>query len=172
MERKSVRNGFLVFAAFALMFAPVFATTLVSSAAAPKTLHVHGIWSLSSFNSTVLKTVGNIQYGAGVGVGPLTGGIHGSTAGTYLTRYNMKTQVILFTVSIVCTCTVDGRSGTLWISGTNGIDHNASDPNGKTTANLAIVGAQGGLKGITGTGRFVTTTSSNDMNYTMTVTLP
>src|ERR1700732_4192659 len=97
MERKSIRNGFLLFAAFTLMLAPAFGTAGVSTGATPTTLHIHGVWALTSFNSTVLKTVGNIQYGAGSGTGPITGGMHGFNAATLLTRFNMKTGVILFT---------------------------------------------------------------------------
>ena len=127
---------------------------------------------VTALNSTVLYTQGNIQYGAGSGIGPFTGGIHGAhSEGEFLTSYNMKTGVILFTGQIHCVCTIQGKSGGLWISMIHGIDVNANDPNGKTTAEFVIVGASGGLKGTTGRGPMVTTTSSNDMNFTMTIKL-
>jgi hypothetical protein len=172
IERKMIRTTFLVSAAFILMLAPTFATAAASSASTPETVHVHGIWALTQFNSTVLKTIGNIQYGAGSGTGPITGGMKGFNAATLLTRYNMKTQVIQFTGQIFCKCKIDGLTGQIWISVTHGIDRNASDPNGKTTGDLTVVGASGELKGTTGQGSFVTTTSSADMNYTMTLNVP
>lgn len=52
---------------------------------------------------------------------------------------------------------------------TNGIDVNASNPNGKTTATFTITEASGGLKGLYGSGKMKTTTSSDDMNFTMLV---
>jgi hypothetical protein len=84
----------------------------------------------------------------------------------------LQTGRITFTGQIHCYCTIDGLSGNLWISMIHGIDVNANNPNGKTTAEFVIVGAGQGLAGATGSGPMVTTTQSNYMNYTMSVTLP
>jgi Protein of unknown function (DUF3224) len=163
-------SAVLLASVFLLTLAPAALTATASSGTSASTIKVHGIWTLTSFNSTVLKTVHHVQYGAGVGVGFITGGIHGSSVGEYLTEYYEKTGIILFTGQIQCTCTIQGHHGQLWISFFHGIDHNANNPNGKTTAEYVIVGASGGLAGTTGHGPMVTTTSSDDMNFTMWIT--
>lgn len=171
-RRKKVLTGILVAAATMLLIIVPNVFASASSGSAGTRIEVKGIWELTSFNSTTFYTQNGIQYGAGVGIGPFLGGIHGANSqGEYLTAYNLATQVITFTGQIHCICTIDGRTGNLWISMINGIDRNASNPNGKTTAEFVIVGASGGLKGTTGYGPMVTTTSSNDMNYTMFIHL-
>ena len=168
-QNSKVISALLLATTFLLALGPS-AVAASASTGSSSTVKITGIWSLTSFNSTVLSTQGNIQYGAGVGVGPITGQMHGSSQGEYLTAYNMKTQVILFTGQIHCICTIFGKTGSVWISMIHGIDHNASDPNGKTTAEFVISSASGGLKGLKGHGPMVTTTSSDDMNFTLWIT--
>jgi len=164
--------GLVVASVFLLALAPATTSFAATNAPQSSTFKVQGIWTVYYLNSTVFKTIGNWQYGAGWGPGKITGGIHGANAfGTFLTAFNTKTGVILFTGQIVCQCTIHGKSGTLWITMIHGIDHNANNPNGKTTAELVITNASGGLAGTTGHGPMRTTTSSDDMNYTMWVTL-
>ena len=161
---------------YALLAASTFLLALVplaigSSAATNSSglTKIHGIWTVAYLNSTTLYTQGNVQYGAGSGPGNITGPLHGNAQGVFLTAYNNKTQVITFTGQIVCECTLSGKSGTVWISMTNGVDVNASNPNGKTTATLTITQATDGLKGLYGSGPMKTTTSSDEMNFTMSV---
>jgi hypothetical protein len=143
-----------------------------ASSSSFRTIEVKGIWILTSFHSVTFYTQNGVQYGAGFGTGPMTGGIHGKNSqGEYLTAFHLNTGVIIFTGQIHCVCTIDGKTGDIWISMTNGIDHNANNPNGRTTAEFVIVGASGELAGTTGQGPMVTTTSSNLMNYTMTIHL-
>ncbi len=169
-RRTKMLTGILVAATVLLVIAPnLFAS---ASSGRSSRIVVTGTWQLTSFNSTTFYTQNGIQYGAGWGIGPFLGGIQGANSqGEYLTAYNLATGVITFTGQIHCVCTIAGRTGDFWISMTNGIDQNASDPNGKTTAEFAIVGASGGLAGVTGSGPMVTTTSSNDMNFTMVIHL-
>jgi hypothetical protein len=154
--------------ALLLLLAPSVIGLPISSATVART---SGVWSLPNFNATTLKTSGDHQYIASYGSGPIKGGIVGQTTASLLLDYNTKTNVIIFTGQIECVCTVDGRSGILWIAITNGIDHNASNPNGRTTADLLIVGSSGGLAGTTGQGVENTTTSSPNMDYAMKIHL-
>jgi len=169
-QNTKVISAVLLATTFLLALGPA-ALTASASTGSSSTIKVTGIWSLTTFTSTVLYTKGNIQYGAGIGNGTMTGGVRGDAPGEYLTKLNLKTGVILFTGQIHCVCTIDGKKGNLWISMIHEIDHNANNPNGKTTAEFVIVGASGGLKGTTGHGPMVTTTSSNDMNFTMWINL-
>jgi hypothetical protein len=160
----------------ALLLASTFLLALAPSAigssaytGSSATTTIHGIWTVSNLTSTTLYTKGDWQYGAGSGPGNITGPLHGTAQGEFLTAYNTKTQVILFSGQIVCECSFAGKSGTVWISMTNGIDVNASNPSGRTTADFTITKASGGLTGLYGKGIMRTTTSSDDMNFTMTV---
>ncbi len=158
----------LVTSTFLLALAP----SALGSAAytrSSSTTEIHGIWTVTYLNSTTLYTKGNIQYGVGTGPGFIYGPLHGIAQGEFLTAYNTKTAVILFSGQIVCECTFMGKQGTVWISMNHGIDHNASNPNGKTTAELTITEATGGLTGLYGSGPMKTTTSSDNMNFTMRV---
>jgi Protein of unknown function (DUF3224) len=161
----------LIAATFLLAIGPAALSASAATGATSATIKVSGVWTLTKFHSVVFYTKDGIQYGAGYGTGPITGGIRGSSQGEYLTAFNLKTGVILFTGQIHCECTIDGKTGSLWISMINGVDHNANKPNGKTTAEFVIVGASGQLKGTTGRGPMVTTTSSDDMNFTMLIHL-
>jgi hypothetical protein len=161
-----VTCALLVASTFLLALAPA---AVGSSASSTSLTEIHGVWTVAYLNSTTLYTKGNWQYGAGSGPGNITGTMHGTAQGEFLTAYNTKTQVILFSGQIVCQCTLFGKQGTVWISMTHGIDHNASNPNGKTTATFEITEASGGLKGLYGSGQMKTTTSSDDMNFTMLV---
>jgi hypothetical protein len=164
--------GILIAATFVLALGSTALSASASTGSTSKTIEVKGSWILTSFHSVTFYTKDGIQYGAGYGTGPMTGGIHGKNSqGEYLTAFNLKTGVILFTGQIHCVCTIDGKTGDLWISMINGIDHNAYNPNGKTTADFVIVGASEGLEGTTGHGPMLTTTSSNMMNYTMFIHL-
>jgi hypothetical protein len=155
----------------AALFLLVASPTIISQVQGTQTksIKVTGIFALPHFTSTAIQTIGNIQYGAGSGWGPMTGGMHGDQQTEFLTKYNTQTGVIIFTGQIHCVCTIDGKTGNIWISMTHGIDVNANNANGKTTGDLTIVGASEGLSGVTGSGTFVTTTSSADQNYTMTL---
>jgi hypothetical protein len=169
-----LRNGtkmtyaLLVTSTFLLALAPLAIGSSASTGSASLT-KIHGIWTVPVLNSTTLYTKGNWQYGSGSGPGSITGPLHGTAQGVFLTAYNTKTQIIKFTGQIVCQCSLFGKHGTVWITMTDGIDHNASDPNGKTTATLTITMASGGLKGLYGSGPMKTTTSSDMMNFTMLV---
>lgn len=171
MEMKNgtkVTCALLIASTFLLALAP---SAIGSSAATGSSslTKIHGVWTVAYLSSTTLYTEGNWQYGAGSGPGNITGTMHGTAQGEFLTAYNTNTQVILFSGQIVCQCTLHGKQGTVWISMTNGIDVNASNPNGKTTATFTITEASGGLKGLYGSGKMKTTTSSDDMNFTMLV---
>jgi hypothetical protein len=171
MADKAKMYALIVAAVFLLALAPAALTTNASTGS--RVIEVKGIWTVTGLNSTVLYQKGDIQYGAGSGVGPMTGGIHGPhSQGEFLTKFNLDSGIITFTGQIHCVCTIAGRTGNLWISFIHGIDVNAYNPNGKTTAEFVIVGAGQGLKGVTGYGPMKTTTSSDDMNYTMWITLP
>lgn len=159
----------LVATTFLLTLAPLALGSSAYTGSNSLTVQIHGIWTVAYLNSTTLYTRGNWQYGEGFGPGNITGALHGQAQGEFLTAYNTKTQVILFSGQIVCECTLFGKSGTVWISMNNGIDVNASNPNGKTTATFTITRASGGLKGLYGHGPMRTTTSSDDMNFTMWV---
>jgi Protein of unknown function (DUF3224) len=162
-----VTCALLIASTFLLALAPA---AIVSSASTGSSLtEIHGVWTLAYLNSTTLYTKGNWQYGAGYGPGNITGAMHGNAQGEFLTAYNTKTQVIKFSGQIVCECTLFGKSGTVWIAMIHGIDVNASNPNGKTTATFVITEASGGLKGLYGSGKMKTTTSSDNMNFTMWV---
>jgi len=163
---------------FALLLASTFLLALAPSAIGSSTAYagsstslteIHGSWFLTYLNSTTLYTKGNWQYGSGYGSGFIYGKMHGTSQGEFLTAYNTKTQVILFSGQILCQCTLFGKHGTVWISMNNGKDVNASNPNGKTTATFVITNASGGLKGLYGSGPMKTTTSSDYMNFTMWV---
>ena len=167
-NRTKVISALLLASTFLLALAPsAFASSAYTNSSS--LTKIHGIWTVAYLNSTTIYTQGNWQYGAGSGPGNITGPLHGTAQGVFLTAYNNKTQVIDFTGQIVCQCHYSGKSGTVWISMTNGVDVNASNPNGKTTATLTITNAQGGLKGLYGTGPMKTTTSSDDMNFTLWV---
>jgi hypothetical protein len=155
--------------AFLLLLVPSVNTVIASATVA----RVSGVWTLpgNQFSASTLTTSGNTQYIASYGYGPITGGISGSTTAALLLDFNTNTGVILFTGQIECICTIDGRSGTIWISITNGVDQNGNDPDGFTSGNLVIVGSSGGLSGTTGQGSFTTTTSSSNMDYTMKIHL-
>jgi Protein of unknown function (DUF3224) len=158
----------LLASTFLLALTPsALASSAATGASSLKT--IHGIWTVSNLTSVTLYTQGNWQYGAGYGAGNITGPLHGTSQGEFLTAYNTKTQVIDFTGQIVCQCSYSGKHGTVWISMTNGVDVNASNPNGKTTATFTITKATNGLKGLHGTGPMKTTTSSDDMNFTMSI---
>jgi hypothetical protein len=165
-NRTKVTFALLLASTFLLALAP---SAIGSSAATGSTTEIHGIWTLTYLNSTTLYTKGNWQYGAGSGPGFIYGAMHGTSQGEFLTAYNTKTQVIDFSGQIVCQCTLFGKHGTVWIAMNNGVDVNASNPNGKTTATFMITNASGGLKGLYGTGPMHTTSSSDDMNFTMWV---
>jgi hypothetical protein len=175
-EKKLVRNTKIIYAllvasVFLLALAPAALTSNASTGS--KVIEVKGIWIVNALNSTVLYQKNEVQYGAGWGVGPMTGGIHGAhSQGEFLTKFNLDTGVITFTGQIHCVCTIAGRTGNLWIAFIHGKDVNAYVANGKTTAEFQIVGAGQGLAGVTGYGPMKTTTSSNLMNYTMWITLP
>jgi len=158
----------LAVSTFLLALAPLAIGTSGSTASS-SLAKIHGIWTVEYLNATTLYTQGNWQYGAGTGPGNITGALHGTAQGEFLTAYNTQTQVIIFSGQIVCECSLFGRSGTVWITMTNGIDVNSSNPNGKTTATFTITEASGGLTGLYGTGPMKTTTSSDDMNFTMLV---
>jgi Protein of unknown function (DUF3224) len=171
-DKTKAMSALVVASVFLLALGPATMSSFASTgASSSSTFKVSGIWTLEYLNSTVFQTKGNWQYGGGTGPGKMTGGIHGTADGEFLTAFNMKTGVILFTGQIVCVCTIHGKSGTLWISMIHGIDHNAYNPNGKTTAEFVITEASGALAGTTGHGPMKTTTSSDDMNYTMWITL-
>jgi hypothetical protein len=167
-NKTNVTCALLVASTFLLALAPL---AIGSSAAtgSTSTTEIHGIWTVAYLNSTTLYTKGDWQYGAGSGPGNFTGALHGNAQGEFLTAYNTKTQVILFSGQIVCECTLFGKSGTVWISMIHGIDVNASDPSGKTSATFVITKATGGLAGLYGHGPMRTTTSSDDMNFTLWV---
>jgi len=168
MRNKTRIYALLATSTFLLALTPL-AIGSSASTGSSSLARIHGIWTVAYLNSTTLYTQGNWQYGAGSGPGNIIGPMHGNAQGVFLTAYNTKTQVILFTGQIVCECTLFGKSGTVWISMRNGIDVNASNPNGKTTATFTITEASGGLKGLYGSGPMKTTTDSDDMNFTMTV---
>lgn len=169
-DKTKAMSALLVASVFLLALGPATVSSFAATGSS-STITVSGIWTLDYLNSTTLKTIGNWQYGAGSGPGKFTGGAHGQAFGEFLTAYNTKTAVILFTGQIVCVCTIRGHSGTLWISMIHGIDHNANNPNGKTTAEFIITNSAGGLAGTTGHGPMKTTTSSDDMNFTMWIKL-
>ncbi len=170
MEKRNKTRIYALLAASTFLLA-LASVAIVSSASTGSSslTEIHGVWALNYLNSTTLYTQGNWAYGAGSGPGNITGIMHGNAQGEFLTAYNNKTQVILFSGQIVCECTLFGKSGTVWISMTHGIDVNSSNPNGKTTATFRITEASGGLKGLYGSGPMKTTTSSDDMNFTMSV---
>jgi hypothetical protein len=170
MEMKSKTRIYALLAASTFLLALVPLTIGSSASTASSSLtRIHGIWALNYLNSTTLYTQGDWQYGAGSGPGNITGAMHGNAQGEFLTAYNTKTQVIIFSGQIVCECTLSGKTGTVWISMTHGIDVNASNPSGKTTATFMITEASGGLSGLHGSGPMKTSTSSDDMNFTMSV---
>ena len=164
--RTRITCALLFASSFLLAMAPA---AIGSSASTGGTTEIHGIWTVAYLNSTTLYTKGNWQYGEGFGPGNITGPLHGLAQGEFLTAFNTKTSVILFSGQIVCECTLFGKSGTVWISMNNGIDVNASNPNGRTTAEFTITRASGGLAGLYGSGPMRTTTSSDDMNFTLWV---
>jgi hypothetical protein len=168
MRNKTKIYALLAASTFLLALAPLAIGSGASTSSSALT-KIHGIWALNYLNSTTLYTQGNWAYGAGSGPGNITGAMHGNAQGEFLTAYNNKTQVIIFSGQIVCECTLSGKSGTVWISMTNGRDVNASNPNGKTTATFTITEASGGLAGLHGSGPMKTTSSSDDMNFTMSV---
>ncbi len=170
-NRTKVTFALLIASTFLLALAPsaIGSSTAYSGSSSTTLTKIHGIWTVTYLNSTTLYTKGNWQYGVGSGPGFIYGAMHGTAQGEFLTAYNTKTQVILFSGQIVCQCTLFGKHGTVWISMNHGIDVNASNPNGKTTATFTITNASGGLKGLYGFGPMHTTTSSDDMNFTMWV---
>ncbi len=170
LRNKKILSVVLVAAALFLLVA---STTINSQGQgmSTKSIKVTGIFALPHFSSSNIQKVGRLQYGAGYGWGPFTGGIRGDQQTEFLTKFNTQTGLIIFTGQIHCVCTIDGKTGNIWISMTHGIDHDAFKANGKTTGDLTIVGAAEGLTDVTGSGTFVTTTSSADQNYTMTINI-
>jgi hypothetical protein len=169
LERKKtkvVMSAVLAIGALAILAAPSIFAIPASFATVARG---SGVWTLSNFNGGDITT-GNAQYEYSYGSGPITGGITGTTTAALL--LDVRTSgAVYFTGQIECVCTVDGKSGILWIAITNGFDVNFNDPNGATTANLVVVGSSGGLAGSTGFGSFSTTTSSDNMYYTIFVHL-
>jgi len=167
-KSKVVLSVLLAAGAFALLLVPSMFAAPASFATVARGV---GVWSLPNFAATTLETIGNTQYIASYGNGPITGGISGQTTAALLLDVKTNTGVTVFTGQIECVCTVSGRSGILWIAITNGFDVNLNDPNGVTTGNLLIVGSSGALAGSSGTGFFNTTSSSANMDYTMKIHL-
>ena len=174
LGKNKVRNGLLLalgaFLLLASSMSPVFAAPAATPP--PLTVHAKGIWSLPVFSATTLNTTADWQYAASYGSGNFTCTIKGNYSNAaLLLQINTVTSVVTFTGQIFCQCKIHGRSGDLWISLTNGVDVNFSNPNGATTGDLTIINSNGGLAGATGHGTFVTTSSSDLMNYTMTIRL-
>jgi hypothetical protein len=172
--RNKVKNGLWLAVGALLLLAPSIAPSFaVPAVAGPgSVITVRGIWELPNFAASSLVNQSIYQYEASYGSGPFTGGITGNSTAALLLQINNDTSVVTFTGQIFCVCKIAGRTGPLWISLTNGVDVNFSNPNGKTTGDLTVINSKGGLSGITGSGKFVTTTSSDEMNYTMTIRFP